>query len=50
VSGSSNMTFGHWRKRIYGRERWEKKLGGGEPGAGVDALGGGGGRSLGLRA
>ena len=41
------MTSGHWRKQIYGRERWEKKLGDGEPGAGADALGGVGGGSLG---
>lgn len=43
MSGSSNMTFGHLRKQIHGRERWEKKLGDGEPGAGADALGRGGG-------
>jgi hypothetical protein len=49
VSRASSMTSGHWGKRIYGRERWEKKLGDGEPGAGADALGGGGGRCAGVR-
>jgi len=44
------MTSGHLRNQIYGREGWEKKLGDGEPGAGADALGGSGGRSLGLPA
>jgi len=24
VSRYSNITSGHWRKQIYGRERWEK--------------------------
>jgi len=38
--GPSNMTSDPSRGWIYGRERWEKKLGDGESGAGVDALGG----------
>ncbi len=42
VSRASHMTSGHWRRQIYGRERLEKNLGDGEPGAGADALGGGG--------
>jgi hypothetical protein len=33
-------------KEIYSGERWEKKLGDGEPGSGADALGGGGGGSF----
>jgi hypothetical protein len=28
------MTSGHSGKQIYGRERWEKKLGDGDPGGG----------------
>jgi hypothetical protein len=48
VSGSSNMTFGHLRKDIYDRERCDKKLGDGEPGADAAALGRGGGGGFGL--
>ena len=47
MSRYSNRTLGHKRKQIHDPEELEKKLGDGEPGAGVDALGGGGGGSFG---
>jgi hypothetical protein len=40
--------FRSLERKIYGRKAWEKKLGDGESGSGADALGGGGGRSLGF--
>ena len=42
MSRYSNRTLGHKRKQIHDPEELEKKLGDGQPGAGVDALGGGG--------
>ena len=44
---SSVITSGPWRKQIYGRERREKELGDGEPGADAAALGRGGGGGFG---
>ena len=41
------MASSHWRKQIYHRKRREKKLVDGELGAGIEALGDGGGGILG---